>query len=225
MSLSIGQLSERYDGWMLDLFGCLQDGKNAYPAALEAVARLQAERKRLVLISNSSRRAATTLDKVVELGFPRDAFVGAVTSGELTHQALLTRADPWFARLGRRCLHFTWAGRGAISLDGLDLEVVRDVAHADFILAHGTEARGPEVVGLQALLDMLPAAARRGLPLVCANPDVVTVSGDALLPMPGTIAVEYRRLGVSAVDRGRSSSYVYPPLDSMCYVYDASMQL
>jgi hypothetical protein len=42
----------------------------------------------MVIISNSSRRASTTIDKMKSLGFDTSLFVGAVTSGELTHQYL-----------------------------------------------------------------------------------------------------------------------------------------
>jgi hypothetical protein len=48
---------------------------------------------------------------------------GVITSGEVTHQRLLQRPGPFWQGLGRRCLHITWGTRGAISLDGLGLEV------------------------------------------------------------------------------------------------------
>ena len=57
------------------------------------------------------------------MGFNAGDFVGAVTSGEVTHQQLQERAGPFWQGLGRRCLHFTWGSRGAVSLEGLDLEV------------------------------------------------------------------------------------------------------
>lgn len=43
---------------------------------------------KIVIISNSSRRASTTLEKLKSLGFDPSLFVGAITSGELTHQNL-----------------------------------------------------------------------------------------------------------------------------------------
>ena len=59
------------------------------------------------------------------LGFPEDAFVGVVTSGEIAHLRLQNRSSGgWFwEELGSRCLHMTWSERGAISLDGLSLDV------------------------------------------------------------------------------------------------------
>lgn len=60
------------------------------------------------------------------MGFDPACFAGVVTSGEVTHRHLSQRPDAWWAALGRRCLHFTWAARGAISLEGLGLEVTDD---------------------------------------------------------------------------------------------------
>jgi len=54
----------------------------------------------IVIISNSSRCALTTLEKMKKLGFDPSLFDGAITSGELTHRYLLRRNGPWFATLG-----------------------------------------------------------------------------------------------------------------------------
>lgn len=44
---------------------------------------------KVVIISNSSRRAYTTIEKLKSLGFSSSLISGAITSGELTHQYLL----------------------------------------------------------------------------------------------------------------------------------------
>lgn len=58
---------------------------------------------------------------------------------------------------------------------------------AEFILAHGTEALGTSLDGssavaasLERMQELLEQCAPRGLPMVVANPDVVTVSGSEL---------------------------------------------
>jgi hypothetical protein len=43
---------------------------------------------KMVIISNSSRRSSVTIEKVKSLGFDASLFLGAITSGELTHQYL-----------------------------------------------------------------------------------------------------------------------------------------
>lgn len=68
------------------------------------------------------------------------------------------------------------------------------------MLAHGTEVVGrpgsqePVAASLDEFKDLLRRAAARNLPLVVANPDVVTVSGDSLVPMPGTFARWYTQM-------------------------------
>jgi len=115
----------------------------------------------------------------------------------------------------RRCVHFTWGSRGAISLDGLDVEVVgRDVGSADFILAHGTEAvgtsEGPSECSMEEMKRLLAEAAERGLPMVVANPDLVTVSGPQLVTMPGTLAKYYEDIGGGIVHRmGKPDPRIY----------------
>ena len=79
--------------------------------------------------------------------------------------------------------------------------MVLDPEDADFILAHGTEALGkgndeePEAATMEVFRELLQRAAKKGIPLVVANPDVVTVSGSQLVPMPGTFARWYCEMG------------------------------
>ena len=79
--------------------------------------------------------------------------------------------------------------------------MVKDVKEADFVLAHGTEVLGlgdgktPIKLALEDIKDILQKAVGRELPLIVANPDVVTVSGNSLVPMPGTFAQWYKAFG------------------------------
>lgn len=52
------------------------------------VEKLASNGAKMVIISNSSRRASITMEKMKNLGFDPSLFVGAITSGELTHQYL-----------------------------------------------------------------------------------------------------------------------------------------
>ena len=187
----VSALESNYDVVLLDQYGVIHDGRVAYPSALDAVRRLSEAGKSIWILSNSGRRAEDTLDKITKLGFHRSWFAGAMTSGETTHQALTTRSDPFFAALGRCCLHLTWAARGAISVQSLGLVHVTDVQQADFVLAHGLEAittgadTPAQAVTMDEVRDIVKGAAARSLPLVIANPDVVTVDRTHLVPMPG----------------------------------------
>ena len=219
----VSAFAERYDSLLLDQFGVLHDGSVAYPEAVDAVRRLAEAGKRLVILSNSGRRATDTLAKLEPLGFDPSWFAGVVTSGETTHQALALRTDPVFAKLGPRCLHLTWSDRGAINVDQLGLVHVTDPELADFVLAHGMEAVSggsaqPALqVSLEDLRSLLRVAARRRLPLIIANPDLVTVDTTKLVPMPGMCGVWYSEFdGPPAILMGKPAAVIYDAAKQFC---------
>ena len=76
------------------------------------------------------------LGKLEKMGFPREAFYGAITSGEVCYQALQNRPDDFYKSLGKRCVHITWGARGPISLGDLDLEVPILTASATNIIVY-----------------------------------------------------------------------------------------
>ncbi|CAK9166348.1 unnamed protein product [Ilex paraguariensis] len=187
----IQQLVEtrQFKAWFLDQFGVLHDGKQPYPGAISTLEKLATSGAKMVIISNSSRRASTTMEKLKSLGFDPSLFVGAITSGELTYQHLQRREDDWFEKLGSCCIHMTWNDRGAVSLEGLGLRVVEYVEEAEFVLAHGTEALGLSSgaavpMKLEDLEKILEQCAAKRIPMVVANPDFVTVEARALRVMP-----------------------------------------
>ncbi|KAL5537541.1 hypothetical protein UlMin_046015 [Ulmus minor] len=191
------------------------------------VEKLAKSGAKMVIISNSSRRSSITMDKMKSLGFDPSLFVGAITSGELTHQNLQRRDDAWFAALGRSCIHMTWSDRGLISLEGLDLEVVQNVEDAEFILAHGSEALGHPSgaacpMKLEELESILERCAAKNIPMVVANPDFVTVEARALRVMPGTLAAKYEELGGEVKWMGKPDKIIYKAAMAMAGVDAAS---
>ena len=210
-------LPPHYRGILLDQFGVLHDGRTPYPGAVDAVRALAEDGRRLVVLSNSSRRSDVALAKLGALGFDSAWFVGAVTSGEVAHTRLRDRPGPFWRGLGSRVLHITWGARGGVSLDGLGLTLVGDdVGSADFILVHGTQALGLKGGGLAAmtldeLKEVLATAARLPSPppLLCANPDFVTVDGGELRTMPGTLARWYDEAGGVSVLLGKPAPEIY----------------
>ena len=235
---SLSDLPPHYTHLLLDQFGVLHDGRAPYPGAVAAVSRWAAAGKTMVVLSNSSRRAATAVSKLADLGFG-DALSLCVTSGEVAHARLAARPDGWWRGLGDRVLHITWSARGAVSLDGLGLTVADpdDLASVDFILAHGTEAvalpdGSARELDLDAVRGLLQRAAARpsAPPFLCANPDLATVDGTALRTMPGTLAAWYGAAGGEVVLLGKPGPDIYkaalalagdPPPSSVLAVGDS----
>ena len=204
----IAALAERYQGFVFDQWGVLHDGAAPYPDVLDALHELKLKKKRLVMLTNSGRRADLNGRRLETLGFDLGDFEGIVTSGEAAWQLMNERSEPPYDGLGRHCLLFTNGGdRGVVG--GLDVEVVDDAVAADFIFVSGIEP-GQDPADLRPLLK---EAAARKLPLICSNPDIVAVSAGELIPAPGSIAKLYSELG------GGKVSYVgkpHRPIYALC---------
>ena len=205
IAAGMGVLADRYDGFILDLWGVLHDGAAAYPGAVETLARLHGQGKATLLLSNSPRRAADLVTMMGEMGFSRDSYGGIISSGEAVHGALARRDDPWFAALGRRCLHLG-PSRDLPIFDGLDLQRVTQLADADFILNSGP---GDWHETLDDYRPLLTAAAARGLPMICANPDLVVVHKGHSMICAGALARHYQALGGEVRYRGKPDPAIY----------------
>ena len=201
----IDPLLDRYDGFLVDKFGVIFDGVRVMAGALEALGLLQRFGKPVVILSNSGRRAAPNEDRLTRLGIGRDLYRGLVSSGEATWQGLRDRTDPTFQGLGRRCLFFSRGGDRS-TVDGVDVALVDSAAAADFILLAGLD----NDKAIRARCDaQLAQAAARGLPLLCANPDLVSLEDDTRVEGPGAFAARYAAAGGDVRYIGKPWPVVY----------------
>lgn len=200
----IERIADAYDLFLVDQWGVLHDGQSPYPAAIEVLARLRARGRRVVLLSNSARRTEIGIAKLTKMGVDRSLYDDLVTSGEQTWRYLKDRPDPFARALGQRCILFSWGYEGGLT-GGTGIEVVEDVGRADFILNAGTDR-----ARLDAYEPILRAAVGRDLPMVCANPDLVTVSPTGeLIICPGSVARRYEELGGRVRYHGKPGRAVY----------------
>jgi HAD superfamily hydrolase (TIGR01459 family) len=208
----IGAFADRYEGFILDQWGVIHDGHRPLPEAAAAIAELKRRNKRLVVLSNSGRRAALNRRRLAEMGFNVAMFDAVVTSGEAAWQLLLHRSRPGYRELGRRCLLFTIGGDLGV-VEGLGLEVVEAPEEADFLFATGLEIPPLTLDDYRAVL---VRAAARGLPMVCSNPDKVAPVAGELVFAPGTIAALYEELGGTVHYVGKPHAPIYGPcLDAL----------
>jgi HAD superfamily hydrolase (TIGR01459 family) len=187
----LADLASRYRGFIVDQWGVLHDGARPYADALDCLVRLRDAGKRIVLLSNSGKRTRINRARLVEIGIDEALYDALVTSGETTWRALAQRTEPFFAALGRRCM--LWSRYGDRSaVEGLALKVVERVEDAEFLLLAGVE----DDARLEDFSPQLEVAAARGMPMVCANPDIIAVLPDGRFGMaPGALAHHYEQLG------------------------------
>ncbi|MBF0333987.1 MAG: TIGR01459 family HAD-type hydrolase [Alphaproteobacteria bacterium] len=198
-------IAGRYDGFILDLWGVIHDGATAYPGAADTLAALRAAGKRVVLLSNAPRRAAPLVEGMRAMGIPRDLYDSVLSSGEVVHDELIARTDPWFAALGPRCLHIG-PERDRNVLEGVAAELVDHPALADWVLNTGPVSLDETVADYEA---PLAACAARGLPMVCANPDIEVIREGRRLTCAGALAKRYQALGGEVGWRGKPDPAVY----------------
>ncbi|MEO8079068.1 MAG: TIGR01459 family HAD-type hydrolase, partial [Caldimonas sp.] len=182
---------DAFDALILDQFGVLHDGIRPYPGVADCLERLHAAGKRMAVLSNSGRRARHNAEKLAGLGFAMSAFDAVTTSGEVAWESLRARADPFHRGLGRRCVLIAEVDSDDF-VEGLGLETVPSADRADFLLAISVGASAGVLAEREALLQ---EGARHGIPMLCANSDIVRPAGDVLVPAPGALAQRYAELG------------------------------
>lgn len=201
----VREIAADYDGFLLDLWGVLHDGSRPFPGVLDALTRLKAAGKTLVVLSNAPRRAAMVADRLIEIGIPRTLYDALHSSGEEAWRHLRHRDDPFFRALGRRC-YFLGPRRDDPLLWGLDYERVDDVARADFLLAVGPENWEEDLSAFESVLD---EGLARKLPMVCANADLVVMHQGRRSICAGAMAAYYEKRGGNVRWHGKPYRSVY----------------
>ena len=198
-------LAEAFDGFVVDVWGVLHDGLRLYPGVEDTLDRLAERGKGVVFLTNAPRRSRNVARMLARLGLPERHRRNIVSSGESVHAALADRTDSFHARLGRRGI-VLGEMTGNDILTGLDLEGVDALEDADFIVNIGPWR------GDAALADYeedLAHAAKLGLPMICANPDLSVMQGDREMLCAGALAVRYEALGGSVAWHGKPHPAIY----------------
>ena len=207
MTQIIGSLEETAPGYralFCDLWGCLHDGRRAYPAAVAALERFRARGGVVVLLTNSPRPALSVAAQIAALGAPRGCYDLIVSSGDAAQMAMAG------GRFGRRVHH--------IGPDR-DLPFFTDEAGRpyDVELVPLEEAEGIVCTGLFDDQTETPEDYRatilygvtKGLPLLCANPDVIVDVGDQRIYCAGAIAEAYAAAGGESFYFGKPHPPIY----------------
>lgn len=203
-------LAERYDGFVLDLWGVIHDGVNAFPHAVECLKHLRAAGKRTLLLSNVPRPNAAAQAMMRRMGIDDGLYTDILTSGEAVRRALRTPSDLWWAELGRRVFHLG-PERDRPVLDGLPLTIAAGPADADFVLNTGPDDhRNPR--DMAAFEPVLRDCARHRLKMICANPDLVVIRGGERVLCAGSLALRYQELGGDVRSLGKPDPGIYQPV-------------
>jgi HAD superfamily hydrolase (TIGR01459 family) len=203
-------LADRFDGFILDLWGVIHDGVNAFPHAVDCLTRLRGAGKRTLLLSNVPRPNNAAQALMQGMGIQDDLYTDILTSGEAVRRALQRPPDLWWAELGQRVFHLgPERDRGV--MDGLSLIQVAQPSQANFVLNTGPDDhRNP--TELAEFEDVLRDCARHHLPMICANPDLEVIRGGLRVLCAGSLALRYQELGGDVRSLGKPDPVIYQPV-------------
>lgn len=207
----LSDVGSGYDAVFCDLWGCLHNGKAAYPEAVAALQAFRAQGGAVVLLTNAPRPNASVARQIDALGVPRDAWDLVVSSGDAAQMGMLSGA------VGRRVHHI-----GAVKDEVFFTEFADDLAayaatQPPIIRLPLAEAEGVVCTGLANDLTETPddyraqllLARTMGLPMLCANPDIVVDLGDKRLYCAGALAEAYEAMGGEAHYFGKPHPPIY----------------
>ena len=206
---SFSEISDKYNVFILDQWGVMHDGHHGYDHAIDAVKHLIYKNKQLIIISNSSKRRISSINRLKDLGFDKNNFIEVMTSGEMIWQELKDFSYKYDFKT-KNCFHIFDSSKE----DGKDFRIglekfkfIDNIKDADFILAC-TPFQNTKPIDY---IPILKEALEMNLIMFCANPDFVTVeeNNDKNIYCMGTIADLYDHMGGKVVILGKPSKEIY----------------
>lgn len=202
---NLAEIGGDYGVLFCDLWGCVHNGKIAYPAAISALQAYRAGGGKVALVTNAPRPRRLVADQIARLGVPKDAWDDIVTSGDAAQDAMFA------GRVGRRVWH-VGPDRDMGFFTETDHPEAASVIRVPLEEAEGIVVTGPYDDMTETPEDYrerLYVARERGLPLLCANPDLVVDYGEQRLYCAGALAQLYEEMGGEALYFGKPHAPIY----------------
>eukprot|EP00522_Entomoneis_paludosa_P016266 CAMPEP_0172442798 /NCGR_PEP_ID=MMETSP1065-20121228/3187_1 /TAXON_ID=265537 /ORGANISM="Amphiprora paludosa, Strain CCMP125" /LENGTH=329 /DNA_ID=CAMNT_0013192827 /DNA_START=223 /DNA_END=1212 /DNA_ORIENTATION=+ len=237
----ISDVADKFDTFLLDMWGVMHDGSRPYDGVLEVVQKLRQEGKKLIILSNSSKRTDNSVKMLRKLGFDPEDFENIITSGEVAYQMLSGKLDLWdvLSNLqGDESKTVFVFGSGDDDQPycescGWKLAPMNEakliVARGTFTVNDGVQTvnkRENAALYESKLEEELRKAAELRIPMLVTNPDKIRPDVERP-PMPGKIADRYEQILHNTLsksgDSGSSSDLVKRVGKPFNDVYDLAL--
>ena len=180
MSLLDG-LDPKYRVILCDVWGVIHDGHRILPGASQRLERWQEEGRRIFLLTNAPRPAATVADYLSDLGLPSARYDAIVSSGEAGIAALTSPPRP-VGFLGTAEDRVDLVAGGVLINSGEQAEIA----------CTGLDERRTDPADYA---DEMRTWAEAGTVLHCLNPDRVVIHQGRREACAGALADMYEALG------------------------------
>jgi HAD superfamily hydrolase (TIGR01459 family) len=174
-------------------------GVHATPEACDALERFRQQGGTVVHITNAPRPGEVVIRTMLDpLQVPRTAYDGIISSGDVTRALIAARGD-------QRVLHIG-PPRDLPMFEGLAARV-SPIETADYVVCSGLTDDTVETP--DDYRDLIAQIRERGLPMICANPDIVVERGHQLIYCAGAIADRYAEAGGEVIYAGKPYRPIY----------------
>jgi HAD superfamily hydrolase (TIGR01459 family) len=187
-----------YDVVLCDVWGVVHNGVTATAESCDALMRYRSQGGTVVLITNAPRPGEVVMGFLDRLAVPRAAYDGIVSSGDVTRAVVASRAGQSVFHIGPE--------RDLPIFEGLSVSIA-PIERADFVVCSGLFDDTTETP--QDYDGVIADLRRRGLLMVCANPDVVVERGEHLVYCAGAIADRYAAAGGDVLYAGKPYRPIY----------------
>ncbi len=195
---SIETLASETDAWLVDIWGVMHNGVEPFAGAVEACRKFRNLGGTVLLLSNAPRPADAVAAQLERIGVSDEAWDSILSSGDASRMLIAAHKDKKLFHLGPE--------RDLPLYDGLDAKL-SDADEADVIVCSGLFDDTGETPDDYSQL--LSGFAARGLPMICANPDIKVERGDRIIYCAGAIAAAYAQLGGSVTYAGKPYLPIY----------------
>ena len=201
---TLRDIADGFDAMLIDQFGGLLNGQGAYEGAPEALGRLAATGKHILLLSNSGKRSEVNAARLNRLGFARDSYDMVLSSGEAAYLSLRSRLGRDIPEHARVWVHARDDDRSAVA--GLPMNEVDRPDDAHLLIIAGSQG---DVHDLDWYRGLLAPAAKRAVPALCTNPDMKMLTPVGQCFGAGRIADLYEELGGTVERIGKPFPLIY----------------
>jgi HAD superfamily hydrolase (TIGR01459 family) len=203
---NFAEVSDQYDAAFVDLWGCMHNGVEAMPAAVQAMEKYRAAGGIVVLVTNSPRPWDSVARQISDLGVSDDAWDAIATSGDSARAAMfrgVVGEKIWFM--------------GEIPRDDdffRPLSIIENPTNIQKVpldQAEGIVCCGPfdPLTEVDVNRPEFLYAKQKGLKLLCANPDIIVDRGEVREWCAGALAALYTEMGGESLYFGKPHPPIY----------------
>ena len=197
----LSEIFDKYDTFVIDLWGVLHNGIELNPKAIEVVEKLNENSKKLIFLSNAPRPSFKVVNFLLSMKMDKKYLSNVMTSGEAAMHAInKNKFGKTFYHLGppRDTSIFERVKKNKTTID-----------KCEFILCTGLFDEHEN--DLEFYKKFLKKHTSKTL--ICTNPDLTVHRGDTEELCAGSVAKIFEELGGKVVYYGKPHSEVY----NMCF--------